>query len=137
VDYTSGSVLHVRGYSSRGHAPKNKYVLIIGQKSDSEVLGFLISSQLTYLTRESHKKEVIRVPHNATTFLKSESIIQCFEMERLSVTALCEGFADGSITHEGKIPIKYLHRIREVVSDSFLLVQRDIDDVLKLLPKAK
>lgn len=136
-DISAGSVLHIQGFSSRGHAPKNKYVLIIGQKSDSEVLGFLISSQLAYLKQEAHKNEVIRVPHNATAFLRSESIIQCFEMERLSFTSLCEGFDDGKITNAGKIPVKYLHKIREVVTQSFLLAQCDIEDALKVLPRAR
>ena len=77
------------------------------------------------------------VPHNATAFLRVESIIQCFFMERLSVTSLCEGFDDGKITNAGKMPVKYLHRIREVVTESLLLRQYDIDDALRLLPKAK
>jgi hypothetical protein len=38
-------------------------------------------------------------------------------MERLSVTALCEDFEDGKISNAGKIPLKHLHRIREVVSE--------------------
>ena len=137
VDLSAGSVLHVRGFSSRGHLPKDKYVLIIGQKSDSEVLGFLISSQLVYLKREPHKNEVVKVPHNATAFLRAESIVQCFELERLAFTSLYEGFDDGRISNCGKLPIKYLHKIREVVMESFLLAQRDIDDALKVLPKAK
>jgi hypothetical protein len=137
VDLSAGSVLHVRGFSSRGHPPKDKYVLIIGQKSDSEVLGFLIASQLVYLKQEPHKNEVVKVPFNATAFLRAESIIQCLELERLAFISLCEGFDDGKISNSGKMPIKYLHKIREVVMESFLLAQRDIDDALKVLPKAK
>ncbi|SPF39773.1 hypothetical protein SBA4_2400007 [Candidatus Sulfopaludibacter sp. SbA4] len=114
IDLSAGSVLHIRGFSSRGHPPKDKYIFIIGQKSDSEALGFLISSQLAYLRQEVYKNEVVKVPHNSTTFLRFESIIQCFTMERLSVTALCEGFENGSIGNAGKMPVRYLHRIREV-----------------------
>jgi hypothetical protein len=136
VDLSAGSVLHVRGFSSRGHLPKDKYILIIGQKSDSEVLGFLISSQLVYLKQKSHKNEVVRLPHNATGFLKVESIIQCFELERLAFTSLCEGFDDGKVSNSGKLPIKYLHKIREVVAESFLLAQRDIEEALRVLPRA-
>src|ERR1035441_10074241 len=73
IDLSAGSVLHVRGFSSRGHPPKDKFVLIIGQKSDSEVLGFLISSQLVYLGLQTHKNEVVKVPPNATAFLRAES----------------------------------------------------------------
>jgi len=57
-------------------------------------------------------------------------------MERLSVTALCEGFENGSIDNAGKMSVKYLHRIREVV-ESQLLTQYDIDDALKVLPKER
>jgi hypothetical protein len=55
----------------------------------------------------------------------------------MSVTALCEGFEDGKINNCGKMPIKYLHRIRDVVAESQLLAQYDIDDALKALPKAR
>src|ERR1035441_1112179 len=134
IDLSAGSVLHVRGFSSRGHPPKDKFVLIIGQKSDSEVLGFLISSQLVYLGLQTHKNEVVKVPHNATAFLRAESIIQCFVLERLALTSLCEGFEDGKITNAGKLRVKYLHKIRDVVRDSFLLAQRDIDDAVRVLP---
>jgi hypothetical protein len=117
-----------------GASRKKQYVLIIGQKSDSEALGFLISSQLAYLKADAFKNEVVKVPHNATAFLRLESIIQCFSIERMSVTSLCEGFEDGKINNAGKVPIKYLHRIREVITESQLLAQYDIDDALKVLP---
>jgi len=68
VDLTPGAVLHIKGFSSRGHPAKNKYLLILGCVSESEVLGFLISSQLGYLRQESHKKEVVRIPDRATAF---------------------------------------------------------------------
>jgi hypothetical protein len=47
------------------------------------------------------------------------------------------GFEDGKINNAGKMPIKYLHRIREVITESRLLAQYDIDDVLKVLPKER
>jgi hypothetical protein len=137
VDLSSGSVLHIRGFSSRGHQPKDKFLLIVGQKSDSEALGFLISSQLTYLRQDAFKNEVVKVPHNATVFLRVESIIQCFSLERLSIPSLCEGFEDGRVDNVGKMPVKYLHRIREVVAKSLLLTQYDIEDAIRLLPKAR
>ena len=68
IDLRAGNVLHIRGFSSRGHPPKDKYVLIIGQKFVSEALGFLISSQLAYLKQEVYKNEVVKVPHNSTAF---------------------------------------------------------------------
>jgi hypothetical protein len=75
-DLTPGTVLHIKGYSSRGHPAKDKYLVLIGCCSESVVLGFLISSQLRYLEQESHRSEVVRVPHNATTFIRFETIIQ-------------------------------------------------------------
>ena len=134
VDLHPGSVLHIKGYTSRGHPRKNKYILILGQLTDSEVLGFLISSQLSYLQQESHKREVVRIPDRATAFLRSESIIQCFELEYLLVSNLCQGFEQGAITNEGRLPLRYLHKIRAVVQESYLLPQIDIERVLSVLP---
>ena len=81
VDLHPGAVLHIRGFASRGHPPKNKYIPIIGCPTDSDVLGFLISSQLAYLEQESHKREVVLIPDRATAFLNRKSIIQCFHLE--------------------------------------------------------
>jgi hypothetical protein len=89
------------------------------------------------LGQDDFKNEVVKVPYNATAFLRFESIIQCFCMERMSVTSLCEGFEDGRVHSAGKMPVKYLHRIREVVTESQLLAQCDIDDALKVLPKER
>jgi len=134
LDLSPGTVLHIKDFSSRGHPSKNKYLIVIGSATETLILGFLISSQMVYLERESHRNEVVRVPHNATAFMRSESIIQCFELERLSLDALCNGFEDGHVTRPGKLPIKYLHRIRQAVKDSKLLSQEDIEVALRLLP---
>lgn len=131
-----GSVLHIKHFTTRGHPPKNKYVLIIGSLSESTILAFLISSQLDYLHRESHKNEVVRIPQDATNFLRSESIIQCFQLEELSKSAICDGFDNGSVTCAGRLPIRYLHRIRDVTQHSYLLSQADIEAALSVLPKS-
>ena len=89
---TCGCVLHIAGFSSRGHTPRNKYILILGQVNDYTALGFLISSQLAYLGQDSHRVEVVRIPQGATGFLRYESIIQCFELEQLSIPDLSDGF---------------------------------------------
>lgn len=136
ADLTPGAVLHIRDFASRGHPAKNKYLLILGCITDSEVLGFLISSQLGYLKQESHKREVVRIPDRATAFLRSESIIQCFELECILISNLCDGYEQGRVTNEGRLPLRYLHRIREVVTDSRLLPQIDIERALKVLPRA-
>jgi hypothetical protein len=135
IDLNPGSVLHIKGYASRGHPPKNKYILVIGQFTESEVLGFLISSQLGYLRQESHKREVVRIPDKATAFLPFESIIQCFELEYLHISSLCEGFEDGAITNMGRLSPRYLYKIREVVKESRLLAQNDIERILRVLPQ--
>jgi hypothetical protein len=136
LDLSPGSVLHIKEFSSRGHPPKNKYVLIIGSHSDSVIaLGFLISSQLHYLQLETHKQEIVRVPDRATSFLRRESIIQCFELERLSVSELRAGAERGRVTHEGRLTARYLHKVRECVEKSRLLAQEDIDLALNVLPK--
>ena len=134
VDLTPGAVLHIKGFSSRGHPAKNKYILILGCLTDSEVLGFLISSQLAYLKQESHKREVVRIPDKATAFLRFESIIQCFELEYLSLSALCDGFDQGTVTNVGRLAQRYLQKVREAVGESRLLSQLDIERALKILP---
>jgi hypothetical protein len=136
VDLSQGSVLHIKDFSSRGHPPKDKYLFVVGKCSESEVLGFLISTQLQYLKRDTHKREVISIPDKATAFLRCESIIQCFELERLNISALCDGFDQGRITNEGKLPAKYAHKIRDAVKESRLLPQIDIEAVLRILPAA-
>jgi hypothetical protein len=134
VDLHPGSVLHIKGFTSRGHPAKNKYILILGCLTDSDVLGFLISSQLRYLDQESHKDEVVRIPDRATGFLRVESIIQCFELEYLSRLNLCSGFEEGTVSNAGRLPVRYLYKIREVVKGSRLLPQQSIEHVMKVLP---
>jgi hypothetical protein len=134
VDLHPGAVLHIKGFESRGHPAKNKYILIIGCPTDSDVLGFLISSQLAYLEQESHKREVVVIPDRATAFLSCKSIIQCFQLECLPRSSLCEGFERGAITNAGRLSARYLYRVREVVRGSRLLPQVDIDLALKILP---
>jgi hypothetical protein len=121
VDLSQCSVLHIKGFASRGHPPKNKYLVVIGRCSESEVIGFLMSTQLHYLKRDTHKKEVISVPDRSTSFLSSESIIQCFQLERLAISVLCDEFDQGRVSNAGKLPVKYAHKIRDVVRDSRLL----------------
>ena len=134
VDVHPGSVLHIKGFASRGHPAKNKYILIIGCPTDSEALGFLISSQLAYLEQESHKREVVLIPDRATAFLNRKSIIQCFHLEYLSRNSLCEGFEQGMVTNAGRLSARYLYKVKEVVTGSRLLAQIDIDLALSILP---
>ncbi len=134
LDLTQGSVLHIKAFSSRGHPEKDKFLFIIGRRTESEVLGFLISSQLAYLERDSHRNEVVRIPDRSTSFLRCESIIQCFELESLSVSRLQEGFDAGKVTHQGRLPTRYLYKVREIVSASRLLARVDIDEALRVLP---
>jgi hypothetical protein len=136
VDLRPGAVLHIKGFASRGHPPKNKYILIIGCLTESEVLGFLISSKLDYLNSDVHRPEVVRIPDRAVSFLRVESIIQCFALEFLSREQLCAGYEEGNVSNEGRLPIKYLYKIREVVKESRLLAQVDIDRALRVLPPA-
>ena len=97
VDLGPGAVLHIKGFASRGHPAKNKYILILGCLTDSEALGFLILSELWYLDLESHKAEVVRIPDRATGFLRVERLIQCIELEYLSRQSLCAGFDEETV----------------------------------------
>ena len=133
ADLTPGSVLHIKGFSSRGHSPRNKYFLILGKQSESMALAFIVSSQLHYLQSNVYKKEVVRIPARATHFLSHESIIQCFVLEPLPVDKLSEDFETKLVTNEGRRPARYLHEIRAVVQNSMQLSREDIEQVLKVL----
>jgi hypothetical protein len=134
IDLRQGSVLHIEEFSTRNHPKKNKYVLILGKPGGSEVLAFLISSQLRYLKMDTHKDEVVRIPQQATACLPNESIIQCFTLERLLVSELRESFEMGAIQNKGLLPVKYLHKARDVVRQSRLLTQIEIEHALAVLP---
>jgi hypothetical protein len=120
IDLHPGSVLHIKGYTSRGHPRKDKHVLIVlilGRHTEFEVLGFPISSQLGYLPQEAYKREVVRIPDRATAFLRYESIIQCFELERLLSSSLCQGFEEGAVTNAGRLPLRWLYKVRAAVRE--------------------
>jgi hypothetical protein len=100
------------------------------------VLGFLVSSKLDYLRHPDYKTEVVRIPQNATTMFAVDSVIQCFSLECLSVSALCEGFESGVIQNKGRLLAKYLHKTRDAVRQSRFLTQIEIEKALRLLPPA-
>jgi hypothetical protein len=135
LDLSPGTVLHVHGYASRGHPPRSKFLLVIGAESDTRVLGFLISSQAHWMNSAPHQKETVVIPARATDFLSRESYIQCWELERLDLERLEDGHVSGQVERCGKLPARYLYRIRDVVKSAFLLEQGDAEAVLRVLPQ--
>jgi hypothetical protein len=52
----------------------------------------------------------------------------------VQISSLCDGFERGLVTNEGRLGLRYLHKVRETVMESRLLTQNDIDRALKILP---
>lgn len=133
LDLSQGSVLHIKGFSTRGHPPKNKYCLVLGVEQHSSVLAFLISSQRKYCEQPSFRDELVTVPKGAVQFLPQESFIQCFTLEKLDKKNLDDGYTRDLVDHKGKLGTKYLYKIRDVVKNSKLLTQQEIQSILGTL----
>lgn len=133
LDLSQGSVLHIKGFSTRGHPPKNKYCLVLGVEQHSSVLVFLISSQQKYREHPSFRDELVTVPKGAVHFLPQESFIQCFTLEKLDKEKLDDGYSRGLVDHKGKLGMKYLYKIRDAVKNSKLLTQQEVQSVLEIL----
>ena len=134
LDLSQGSVLHVKGFSTRGHPPKNKFCVILGKENPSgKILAFLISSQAQYAEQSEFCNEIVTIANGAVHFLSQESFIQCFSLERLDSEKLADGYERGAIQHKGKISKKYLYRIKETVKNSKLLTQQEIESVIQTL----
>ncbi len=133
LNLSQGSVLHIKGFSSRGHPPKNKYCLVLGVEQHSSVLVFLISSQQKYCEQASFRDELVTVPKGAVHFLSQESFIQCFTLEKLDKEKLDDAYTRGLVDHKGKLGTKYLYKIRDVVKNSKLLTQQEVESILETL----
>jgi hypothetical protein len=133
LDLSPGSVLLLHSYRSRGHGPKSKFLLVLGSETDTCALGFLISSQAHWMNSPPHRRETVVIPDRATNFLTRESYIQCWVLERLYVPSLEQGFRSGQVKLCGKLPTRYLYKIRDVVREPFLLEQGDAEVVLRVL----
>jgi hypothetical protein len=80
-------------------------------------------------------KEVVVIPRQSTAIFSQESYIQCFhEVERLDINELSNGMAKGEISLEARLTTAYLYKVKEVVKDSDVLTQQDIQDCLAALP---
>ena len=128
-----GTVIHIRRYSSRGHPPRNKYLFLIGPETRTTIAAFLVSSQQHWRESKEHAKEMVCIPNNATNFLSSESFIQCWVLERLDLDSLRRGFENGSVRAVGKLPLRYLYKVRDTARESYLLQQRDIEAVVRIV----
>ncbi len=75
------------------------------------------------------------IPARAIDFLSSESYIQCWVLERLDIERLEDGHASGQVKRCGRLPPRYLYKIRDVVRIAYLLEQCDAEAVLRVLPQ--
>ena len=134
LSLAAGSVLYIKGYSSRGHAPKNKYAYILGNQGPAVVLAFLVSTQPIH-RGTGLDKEVVVIPRLATSIFSQESYIQCFHVvERLDANDLNAAHSRGEIEYKGRLRTTYLYKVKEVVRNSDVLSQQEIMDCLAILP---
>jgi hypothetical protein len=123
VTPTRGTVLHWDNYFS-GHS---KFLVVIGYE-ESTALAFLISSQDHWDKSPVHKREMVQIPQGAVSFLSRKSFIQCFfKVERIPLSELVDALRRGTAVKVGMLRPDYLRRVREVVSNSEILEQKDID----------
>jgi hypothetical protein len=133
LDLSAGSILHIEGYSSGSHAPKDKFLFIIGPRNPAVVLAFLLSSQEKYTVNAIYKKELVQVPMNAAGFMSKPTHIQCWNVEELDVGELQKGALDGRVTCVGKFGVDIVGLVLDVVSESSLLRQIEISEVARVL----
>jgi hypothetical protein len=124
-------VLHIEDFKSFGFEPKDKYLFIIGHESTASVFAFVISSQTKYANHPFLKREQVHIPVKTIPGLPSESWIQCFHcVHSLSVASLEAGFTKQTVSYKGKLPPKFLQKVREVVYCSDVLKGFEIEDCL-------
>ena len=132
LDLSPGSLIHIEGYTSGGFAPKNKFLVLIGEHNKTTVLAFLITSNPEYLNT-FRARELVLVPAGTLKLLPRDSYIQCFnEVERLDVAELTAEYKKGKIKSVGSLR-QFLPRIRDIVEASDVLSPTDIEESLRVL----
>lgn len=127
-----GALLHIDSLDThKGHAPKDKFVFVVGRKNPSTVLAFLITSRKTYL-QSVYAREIVRIEIGVNRHLKRESYILCHQQETLDVAELESGFARGHVVNCGSLRV-ILPQVRLVIEDSDSLARREIEEILAVL----
>jgi hypothetical protein len=127
-----GRVLLYKAFVGIGHPPKDKYIYILGSTSDGYTHFFLTSTQ--DYSKTSLARETVFVPVETCSGLPEACWIQCFHrVENRRTLDLQSGLHFGTIIDKGVLPEPIQKKVREVVKNSFVLEQREIDEVLAVL----
>jgi hypothetical protein len=100
-------------------------LFVVGPETPSVLLAFLISAQDRWMNSDAHKRETVVVPNGTAPFLRRESFIQCWVLERLDLDALRAGMQRNTVEYCGNLPRRFLQTVREVVDDPYLLESGD------------
>lgn len=118
---------------SGGHAPKNKFLIILGQQNTTTVLAFILTSQTAYLNTY-RARELVHIPVGTTKHLSKDTYIQCFnEVLRLDTAELNADHNKGRIRWVCDLKA-FLPDIKAVVEVSDVLSPQDIADITAIIP---
>lgn len=130
LDLSKGTVIHIEDFKSPGYAPKDKYLVIFGSESITDVLAFTLTSQ--DWTKTANGREVIEIPQGTLSKLPKKCWIKCFHhFIRLDVQQLEQGYKNYTVSIKGKLPPEFLNKIKNVVECSDVLSKMDIEDCLE------
>jgi hypothetical protein len=129
-----GQVLLYRKFVGARHSPKDKYIYILGNTSDGYTLFFLLSSQ--DYSQTTLARETVEIPLGMCSGLPKHCWIQCFHcVESRPTIDICSGLHFGQILDKGVLLPSILKAVRDVVSKSFVLQLREINEILALIPE--
>jgi hypothetical protein len=100
-------------------------LFVVGPETPAVLLAFLISAQSRWMNSEAHKRESVVIPVGTSRFLKRESFIQCWELERLDMDTVRAGIERNTIECCGSLPKRFLQSVRKAVDDPYLLESAD------------
>lgn len=131
LDCSQGSILHIEDFEAEGFEPTDKFVFIVGASDRNTVLAFVITSQ--EWNKRLRAKEIVTLVQGSLGFLNKESYIQCFDLHKLNINDLQFGYSTGKVKNCGKCGSDVLHDILDVVADSDMLPQIDVQLVFQVL----
>ena len=131
LDCTSGSVIHIKDFKSENFDPADKFVFIVGQLDRNTAVAFLITTQAWNGTMRPG--EIVQLEQAAKGFPRKKCYIQCFDLHRLDINDLQADFVNRNIQNCGNLGKGVLQKVLDVVADSDLLPQNDIQLVFEVL----
>jgi hypothetical protein len=126
-------LLHTKFVGGVGFDAATKFLYVLGETSDNYTHFFIISTR--DYSNTNLARETILIPLGTCNGLPKKCWIQCFhKVESIPTLDVRSGLHFGHILPKGKLPIQFSQSVRDVVSRSFVLQQREMDEVLTLIP---